>query len=1858
MADFAQLRAALQAARAAAAAAEDTLAAARERLAGIDAALAALQRIRAGADETLRRRREALERERDAAQAALGAAREDKARTAAATLAATQVFAAFTDPREGLRLLDDAIPFLLLPVRLETRFGPLSGEGASATRELWVRIYPDDCSIDTFEPTLTDGEVTSAQRYWAAVWQAGSVEAGERAAWRGLVASHGSGRAEWIIGQYRPLGTKPSKAAPEDVILVVAATDGMLAPVEQTALAAFWVAVWRAAGDRQAEQDARTALVGAVGVARAEELEQGFRPVNLREAPRPPLGRDEVSVSVAFVVFPRAEDVPTKRTGWSRAPLATLLPDRFVFIGRTAGFDPLVVMGAPVPSPLTTGPDPYAPPAEQLRPDGDGLFVPEPMRWMVDFDAAVRVGMGLRIPLGGARALAGFDRVHVVGVRFAADPVKAKAELEVLLEHHRLGRSGMSLVPQGTPTNNVDRAASGFSRVDDPDTSFDALAGGGAFPDEPDPLDKRDGQWLGEYLGVDRNTFKKAQNGGGRDQADARAMNIALWPATLGYWMETMMQPVFDAAVVDATRVFFTRYVSGRGAIPALRIGRQPYGIVPAAALSRLAWLAGEGRGLSALAPAWRSFLGGLLEVLQRMEADWTALAANVSAIGRGGDPHRVLLDVIGLHPGAVELYNRYAESVTHVYNHLLFVGAGDRQNAIIGAPSRTGAMPLLTRLGYTGATPPEILSRIFRARHEQLKGPIVDERKPSEAEVLAAATTDGRNYLRWLADAARSSLDALYAQQGFVDDTPPRALLYLMLRHALQLGYHDGSVRAHVAAGLFTAEAARLARRDPTFLHVDGAAAASESRYGLLLKTAPEITGSTTARISDYLASKLGVVESTNHLAEQLDAVDRLASASTARLRRAFLDHLDCCSYRLDAWMLGFVHLQLELMRGMAGREASAQGIHLGAYAWLENLRPDPAALTPVRLPDHLGRIFQHGEDPPLQHDPANQGFIHAPSLNQAVTAAVLRNGYLSNASPANRQTLAVNLTSERVRRALTLVEGIRGGQSLGALLGYQLERGLHDRHALAEVDQFIFKMRKAFPLTADRLTSTKTADDVPVEAVEARNVMDGLALVQHVQATGNAHYPFGKLLPPASAAQAAAIDAEVQRLIEAHDAVADLALAEGVHQVLLGNADRAAGTTDAFGHSNLPPEPEVIRTPANGIGLVHRVALQLQAGTDPAVSPVPGVAMTPRAQAEPALNTWLAGRLPPLDEVGCLVAFRAAATGAQTEEQVTLRDLRLQPIDLVLLTPGDGGQAMTELDDRIVARATATFAPRPDAKIEIRYMEKDTAAFSVFEVLPLLRTLRRLATLSRPLRASDLALMNEATSEHDAGAFVDRQRLVLARDALVTARDDIAALHAAIVALVSDLPARRADVVAAADDWARDLAAVLAGAALAGISQAGWGFAHDFRVRTFHGVLEKTAAYVVRWEERLAEHDTLVAQYDALPAATPAEKRFELLQQAERRIATVLTTPRPVTPAALRALLPARRTAFAARRDQLDAVKATTRTSASLLLADVNALLPLTDFDLAELSYTEQEGDAIRFAEDAVRVCQVVVTELAQRLDVATQQIALHDGSADPGVRARALVEAGTALLGTEFVVIPEFSLAAGQGDELATALATSASGELFKHLIDTAKVDFPLDTWLYGVARVRDKVRLFEQVLHLSTALGRAEPELTALQLPALANDRWMGLQIPPDFPLAVDRLLYTAHFAAPLQPHARQCGLLLDEWNERIPASDVTTGIAFHHDRPNNEAPQAMLLVTPTDFRGGWVWADLVDALDETLERAKLRTVEPVHLDGTAYAQLLPATVMATTINQLTISAVLAVNNGLRTLGTLEATGGGD
>jgi hypothetical protein len=134
---------------------------------------------------------------------------------------------------------------------------------------------------------------------------------------------------------------------------------------------------------------------------------------------------------------------------------------------------------------------------------------------------------------------------------------------------------------------------------------------------------------------------------------------------------------------------------------------------------------------------------------------------------------------------------------------------------------------------------------------------------------------------------------------------------------------------------------------------------------------------------------------------------------------------------------------------------------------------------------------------------------------------------------------------------------------------------------------------------------------------------------------------------------------------------------------------------------------------------------------------------------------------------------------------------------------------------------------------------------------------------------------------------------------------------------------------------------------------------------------------------------------------------------------------------------------------------------------------------------------------------------------------------------------------------------------------------------------------------------------------------------------------------------DKLLYSAHFGAgteidPTQPNTTYSGLLIDEWIEVIPTDQVSSGLAFHFDRPNCEAPQAILLVTPPVHRGAWQWPDIVNTLHETLDLARMRAVEPAQLDQTALSTLLPAILSSVTVFPITAMLNLAFNNNVQTV----------
>ncbi|RJQ81201.1 hypothetical protein D5S17_05510 [Pseudonocardiaceae bacterium YIM PH 21723] len=1702
-------------------------------------------------------------------------------------------------------------PVLLGPVRIETRY---------STGELRVRVFPDEWSVDKFEPRPTQAELAAIGAYWTAYWASGRSPIAEQAAWHQLVARVPIGRATWLIGRHEPADLPGRPGPPPDgAPILVVVSEQPLAEQDRQPTITYWTSVWRAHGDRRQLREADIALLTAVGPQRASAI-RARRPSGVDTAP---VSRGTNAV-VSFMVFtpPAAADIAPR--SWTVAAKAKLLPDRFTVYGYRGDTRVFAVeFPHPVQPDLVVSPDPAEPRETQLRINEDtgALTVPKNLLWLTDFEAAITAGMGVRIPLTDP-AWTTLDRLVVLGLRAQVAPEQSAADFAGLLTDQLRSPAGFSLLPQGTPTNNTEQAAAGPDPKTEATTGLATAAG---FATATEWTDKKDGQWFAELLGIDPATLKGVPNAEIFDRRDARAAHTALWPATWGNYLQSLLGGVLTDAQIAQTRKFFLENVSGRGPLPAVKIGRQPYGILPTTVFSRMTWPA---------AATHRIALNG---ILTRAAKDWKEAVAQVSYLhGPAQDKHQKLLNILALHPTSTEYHHRYAQSATGL-------------DQVSPEPIRA----LLTGFGGPDEDP-DLLRRLFAEEQLPLLAPVVDDRPLSEVDPIRAYTDDERNYLRWLADYALTDLEKIRKEIGFTDNKPPSALLYFLARHAVLLGYAEAARRL----ALTTPGADVPDSREAAFIHIEPGPARSESRYRALYSTDPAINPD--LLVHEHLRTLIGDHVATTDLAEQVAALGVLAGLPTARLERVFAEHIDVATYRLDAWRLGLVNERLaELRYGQDPATPPVRGLHLGAYGWLENVAKKQAPPTQP-VPAGLTTVF--GTDP-IPVDANNGGYIHAPSPSHARTAAVLRAGYLANGTPDDANMFAINLSSRRVRIALTIVDGLRQGQSLGALLGQRFERALHDTNT--GVDKVIAGLRLKFPLRANRIDETRPkptdpAQPTSVEQIEARNVIDGLTLLRHVDGLPKEQraYPFDFTdLEAASSGQKKSITAELDGLRDVHDALADLMVAEGTHQALQGNHERASSTLDAFTKDGLPAEPAIVDTPRSGTTLTHRLGLQFESGLDPDHDPTVAGPNNPRARAEPAINDWLRAVLPLAQNVVALVTWKDP-DGRHRERVVTQQEAGLQRIDLLwALRPNDQA-AMSDLDDRILGVVLENSRPRPDIEPVIEYTTRVAGKVSFFELSPLIAALRTLLTTSRPLRPSDLvpAAGSATVGRADDAVSLPRERPAAVRASLTELVEEVDDFLVDLGALYPAQPVR-AEILKNIDTFLGRYARLTVTAGGFGLIRSSWGELAAWRRGLYKEILAAVAGTAARMRRALKAADALLLQYENLPSSTPAEERFRILLQAQRLVVTK-PGPRKNTPAEQRLEVRAQRSRFNDRLTRLE--RQTSQSTLSGLLAEVRAQLPLTDIDPEGLDLTPFEDRVVDFGRELLTRADRLQKDLAERGGLADKALVIHDQAIPGPERVRAATDALKVLLGEDVLAVPEFTPPDRVIQQWRAARDDSA--DLVAHLKPAR--DYPIDDWLHGMARVREMPRLWEKTILLADALlgpggllgtgilGWKEPALSPIQLPYVDGDHWLGLEFAkdPDLPLdrqlREDRLLFTACYATGLGDR-EQCGLLLDEWTEVIPAERETTGIAVHYDRPDAEPPQAMLLVVPPiaepDPQARWEPGDLVDAVAETFAMAKTRAVEPDHLGHTGYAHLLPATVMSATREPVTISTDLALAN---------------
>jgi hypothetical protein len=157
--------------------------------------------------------------------------------------------------------------------------------------------------------------------------------------------------------------------------------------------------------------------------------------------------------------------------------------------------------------------------------------------------------------------------------------------------------------------------------------------------------------------------------------------------------------------------------------------------------------------------------------------------------------------------------------------------------------------------------------------------------------------------------------------------------------------------------------------------------------------------------------------------------------------------------------------------------------------------------------------------------------------------------------------------------------------------------------------------------------------------------------------------------------------------------------------------------------------------------------------------------------------------------------------------------------------------------------------------------------------------------------------------------------------------------------------------------------------------------------------------------------------------------------------------------------------------------------------------------------------------------------------------------------------------------------------------------------------------VDRWLSRAARIRPGAARLDSAFLYTQALGvPLQRNLAVAQLPYEPKDRWLGLPFTAQKPMRGGRLSLVAQLpprgmTRPLSGAEPLAGLMVDEWVEVVPATRETTAVTFHYDAPSAQAPQAILLAVSPDPSVPWELGTLESILLETLDLAKLRTVDP-------------------------------------------------
>lgn len=1005
---------------------------------------------------------------------------------------------------------------------------------------------------------------------------------------------------------------------------------------------AYWTTLWA----DQESVGAWPELVDTVGARRAGWVSRATAPTNPQD------------LGAGNPAFP---DAPAEVAHGS---VARCLPDQFVVRVQPAGGAPITVVGSPVAPDVAISPLAFE--EDELVAAGD-VTVPAGTEWTVDFTRAVAAGLGVEVTLPpGTRVV---DHVVVVGTRRSVREAQNASDLAELLTSHRY-TDGFALLAAGTPTNNADSARSPYQPA--------GTVAGPAFPPRPPSADATT---LGSLLGLEPASLEDLLDQDAQHSsldAAQRAANTALWYATWGPVLAKIMSTdgagVTPSSLESARRVHRDT-VRGAGHAPTIRIGAQPYGVLPVTDLD--AWR-----------PRGGDLTASLVPLVRRTLARWVTRSATLPQV-RPGDQvsDEEMLDILGTSPVAIGVRARPAVDGPQLSRLGAATGA-DPERVLAELHIARAVLAQYSLQAATSMSPPSV--------HEESRTialPLVSDRDAEViAEILAGRAPKVDSVLQALLDVAWDEAKAAGGQSA-----PERYVGPLLGLVALDT---EAAVLVQQAASTTTAaaepeQAFALADRLRAVVHLQDQPAGQISLAAIepvaeartsLAQVALDLGDTAEARWLGHQALA-GLLDAFAVRGEVSKAMTALGAIPPAERRIAVASALDVASHRVDAWATAIA----------AGRTTPGTGAAtLGAFGYVEDIR--------------LGAA---GQEP--------QGWVQAPSTSHAIAAGVLASAHRSRiGAKTGTEPFAIDLSSRRGAELRRVLEGVDAGQSIGALIGYQIERALTGSAA-----RFQLGLRELAPLTPDTL-GNELAEADRTTRVAASAVVDGVSLLRQfpIDSLGGQHPALRNTLDtrpknayieawvPVTDAEWATVLAAMNGAAQTLDAVADALLSESVLQYTTGNAARASAAMDAMGSGgSVDPDLGVLGVRQSGRSLTHAVMVAIPVGAT-------GWSTTrPRALAEPRLEAWAARRLG--DPAAVIVTDGPGA-------RHTLAESGLAALDLVF------ADDLASLDRELRA---AIPAMGEDPLVEIPAHDWPAGSISIIGAATLAGSLRALAAGATPL-------------------------------------------------------------------------------------------------------------------------------------------------------------------------------------------------------------------------------------------------------------------------------------------------------------------------------------------------------------------------------------------------------------------------------------------------------------------------------------------------------------------------------------------